>query len=85
MKILESLYYILIFSQDIRFTKIVPLIAIIIKQWPSVVTKLDILDILKEEIEKTNTYNMKFKHDTNKKLEHKTVCERHKMKSYTKE
>ena len=80
MKILESLYYILIFSQDIRFTKIVLLIAIIIKQWPSVITKLDILDILKEEIEKTNTYYMKFKHDTNKKLEHKTVCERHKMK-----
>ena len=57
---------------------------IIIKLWPSVIKKLDIFDILKDEIEKTNTY-MKFKQDTNKKLEHKTVCERHKTKSYTKE
>ena len=33
-------------------------------------------DILKEEIEKTNTYYMEFKHDINKKLEHKNIRER---------
>ena len=33
-------------------------------------------DILKEEIEKTNTYYLEFKHDINKKLEHKNIRER---------
>ena len=34
------------------------------------------IDILKEEIEKTNTYCTEFKDDINKKLEHKSIRER---------
>ena len=34
------------------------------------------IDLLKEEIEKTNTYCMEFKVDINKKLEHKSIRER---------
>ena len=37
-------------------------------------------DIWKGEIEKTNTYCNKFKYDINKKLEHKSICERNENK-----
>ena len=32
--------------------------------------------MLKEEIEKTSSYCTKFKDDINKKLEHKSICQR---------
>ena len=43
------------------------------------------IDLLKEEIEKTNTYCMEFKDDINKKLEHKAFLKEMKMKFYAKE
>ena len=43
------------------------------------------IDILEEEIEKTNTYCTEFKDDINKKLEDKSIRERDEDKFYAKE
>ena len=43
------------------------------------------IDILEQEIEKTNTYCTEFKDDINKKLEDKSIRERDEDKFYAKE
>ena len=43
------------------------------------------IDILKEEIEKTNTYCVEFKDDINKRLNLKAFAKEMKMKLYAKE